>query len=821
MLQNNEITLQGVTMNLVIKNLVVKNLAIKNTVPQFLITLFLLLCIVSCSTPEEKAEKYYEKGMALLATDPDKAKLEFQNALQIKKNMTKAMYGIALVAEQKGDWKATFGLMNKVLQQDPKHVDALVKTGQLLLAGGKLDIALDRSNSALKLDKNNVPALNLHAAVQLKLNDAKGAIEYANLALAKDPGNQDAYVVLASERLVAKDEAKAIEYLDKALAKDEKNLSIHLIKIKALESLSRTKEVEQNLQKVIKLFPESTYARKTYAQFLLKFERKDEAEQQLRAITAYAPKDIQPKLDVVKFLIATKGAEAGRQELEHFVKKEPENYELAFALTNLYRAQNDPAAEDKLLNQISEKAGDTINGFKARGLIANKLILAGKKEQASLLLNSILEADKSNQQALTLRAGLALQAKKYDDAIADLRAVLGDSPDYSKAALMLATAHEASNSPELAEAHYLKAFESSKFAPEYGMPYVDFLMRRKQPERAEKVLQDMLEANPSDALVMRALAQFKISRGDYVGAQALADKAKKIGASSPVTDQIIGAISLSKNDVEGTISAFKRAYEANPNDAESLVVIVKSYVQAGKPNEALAFIDNVLKANPNNMVAKIIQGQLYTLAGNQQQASQVFNEIIQAQPNNPVGYQQLAILQQSQNKMAEAETTVNNGLIGSPKDFALKLSQASIFEATKRFDEAIKVYEEMILVRPDSDILANNLASLLTDHRTDKPSMTRAYELAKISKDSQIPQFLDTYGWASYKTGNFDEAEKALKTAIAKSPEVAIFHYHLAKVYLAKNDNAQAKQTLQDVIKYSKNQQLDEKDEVNQLLKTL
>ena len=794
---------------------------LKKTVPNILAALFLLFCIVACSTPEEKAEKYYQKGMALLETDPDKAKLEFQNALQIKKNMTKAMYGIALVAEQKGDWKATFGLMNKVLQQDPKHVDALVKTGQLLLAGGKLDIALDRSNNALKLDKNNVPALNLHAAVLLKLNDAKGAIEYANLALAKDPGNQDAYVVLASERLVAKDEAKAIEYLDKALAKNEKNLSIHLIKIKALENLSRTKDVEQNLQRVIKLFPDSAYARKTYAQFLLKFERKEEAEQQLRAIAASAPKDIQPKLDVVRFLIATKGAEAGRKELEGFVKKEPENYELAFALTNLYSAQNDPTAEDKLLNQISEKAGDTINGFKARGLIANKLIVAGKKEEASKLLNTILQADKSNQQALTLRAGLALEAKKYDEAIADLRAVLGDSPDNSKAALMLATAHEASNSPELAEEHYLKAFESSKFAPEYGMPYVDFLMRRKQPERAEKALLDMLEANPSDALVMRALAQLKISRGDYVGAQALADKAKKIGASTSVTDQIIGAISLSKNDVEGTISAFKRAYEANPNDSESLVVIVKSYVQAGKPKEAQTFIDSVLKANPNNRVAKIIQGQLYALAGNNVQASQAFNEIIQAQPNNPEGYQQLAILQQSQNQMAEAEATVNKGLIASPKDFALKLSQASIFEATKRFDDAIKVYEEMIVVRPDSDILANNLASLLTDYRTDKASMTRAYELAKISKDSQIPQFLDTYGWASYKTGNLEEAEKALKTAISKSPEMAIFHYHLAKIYLAKNDNAQAKQALQNVIKYSKNQQINEKDEVNQLLKTL
>ncbi len=816
MLQNNEITFQGVAIQGVTMNQIVKNI-----LPNILIPLFLLICIVSCSSPEEKAEKYYQKGMALLEKDPDKAKLEFQNALQIKKNMTKAMYGIALVAEQKGDWKATFGLMDKVLQQDPKHVEALVKTGQLLLGGGKLDVALERSNRALELDKNNVPALNLHAAVQLKLGDSKGAIEYANLALAKDPGNQDAYVVLASERLLAKDEAKAIEYLDKALAKNEKNLSIHLIKIKALENLSRTKEVEQNLQRVIKLFPDSAYARKTYAQFLLKYERKEEAEQQLRAIVVSAPKDIQPKLDVVKFLIATKGAEAGRKELESFVKKEPENYELAFALIDLYRVQKNQINEDKLLNQISQKAGDTPNGFKARGLIAYNLILAGKKDEANKLLNKVLEADKSNQQALTLRANLAIDAKNYDAAIADLRAVLSDSPDYSKAALMLATAHEASGSPELAEEHYLKAFESSKLTPEYGMPYVDFLMRRKQLERAEKALQDMSDANPNNALVMRALAQFKISRGDFVGAQELADKAKKIGANSTVTDQILGAISLSKNDVEGTISAFKRAYEANPNDSESLVVIVKSYVQAGKPKEALAFIDNVLKANPSNTVAKIIQGQLYTLTGNHQQASQAFNEIIQAQPNNPAGYQQLAILQQSQNQMAEAEITVNKGLIASPKDFALKLAQASIFEVTKRFEEAIKVYEEMMIVRPDSDILANNLASLLTDHRTDKASMNRAYELAKVSKDSQIPQFLDTYGWASYKTGNFDEAEKALKTAIAKSPEVAIFHYHLAKIYLAKNDNAQAKQALQNVIKYSKNQQIDEKDEVNQLLKSL
>ncbi len=809
--QNNEITLKGLTMNKFVKNIVSNSL----------ITLFLLMCVAGCSTPEEKAEKYYEKGMALLEKNPDKAKLEFQNALQIKKNMTKAMYGVALVAERKGDWKATFGLLNKVLQQDPKHIEALVKTGQILLAGGKLDIALERSNKALEIDKNNVLALNLRAAVQLKLNDAKGAIEYANLALANDPGNQDAYVLLATERLSAKDDVKAIEYLDKALVKDEKNIAVQLIRIKALENMSKVQEAEKSYQNVIRLFPDTSYVRKSYAQFLLKYDRKGEAEQQLRAIAQSNPKDMEAKLDVVRFLIATKDATAGRLELESFVKKEPENYELAFALANLYQVQKDLAQEDKLLNQISQKAGDTANGFKSRVLRAYNFTQAGKIDEAKILLNSILDKDKSNGQALILRASLALEAKNYDAAIIDLRTVLRDSPDASDAALMLAQAHESSGSPELAEEHYIQAFKSSKFSPTYGIPYTQFLMRRKQPERAEKALEDMLAANPSDAFVMRSLAQAKISRGDYAGAQQLADNAKKIGNKNILSDQILGAISFSKNDLEGTLSAFKRAHETDPNDSQPIIAIVRTYVQAGKTKEAISFINSVLKASPNNIEAKLILGQLYFTEGNTQKANQVFAEAIQAQPNNPIGYQELAAAQQQANQNEEAEKTINQGLLVAPNDFKLKLSKAGIFESAGRYEDAIKVYEQMLKDRPDSEIISNNLASLLSDHRTDGASISRAYELAKISKDSQIPQFLDTFGWASYKAGKFDEAEKALKTAVEKLPEVAIFHYHLAKVYIAKHNNLQAKQSLEQAIKYSENQQFDQKDDANQLLKSL
>lgn len=792
----------------------------KKPISNLLIALLLTTIISGCSTPEEKAEKYYQKGMALLDSNPDKAKLEFQNALQIKKSFPKAMYALGLIAESKGDFKATYDLMNEVVEKEPTNIDAQVKTGQLLLAAGKIDLALERSNKAFELDKNNVSALNLRAAIQLKLNDTKGALEYANSALAKDPNSQDAYILLATERLAAKDNQKGIEYLDKALSINDKNLPVQLIRIKALEDSAKLEEVDQSFQKVVKLFPNQAIVKRNYAQFLIKNKRLPEAEQQIRAI-AETSTDLASKLDVVKFLIATKGADAGRQELEAYVKSQPENYEMAFALVNLYQSQKLSQQEDQLLDQIKQKAGSSADGYKAQSMIAYKMIKAGKKEEASKILNTILEADKSNGQALTLRAGLALEAKDYDAAIIDLRSVTRDSPTAYNALVLLASAYENSGSPQLAEENYIKAFETSKLSPIYGTPYAQFLIRRKQPERAEKVFEDMLTANPNNSAVMGSLAQAKIARGDYAGAQALADKAKKMNENNPLVDQIQGAISSGQNDFEGALNSFKRAHEAAPNETQPIVAIVRTYIRSGKTKEAITFIDSVLKDNPNNVEAHLIKGQIFLGAGNIQDAQKVFSNVILANPQNAVSYQQLALAQQRNSQLAEAQKTIESGLVAIPKDFGLMLTQAGLYEADNRIEDAIKVYEDLLIERQGVEIVNNNLASLLLDYRSDKASFARAYTLAKDLKNSATPQFLDTFGWASYKVGELGAAEKALKLAVEKLPEVAVFQYHLAKIYIARNDTVSAKQALQKSIKLAENQHFTQKDDAIALLKTL
>ncbi|VVN99465.1 tetratricopeptide repeat protein [Pseudomonas fluorescens] len=55
--------------------------------------------------------------------------------------------------EQLGDWKKQFGLLNKVVDHDPQHLEVQVKLGRMPLAAGRLDQALAPSDTdTMKLD---------------------------------------------------------------------------------------------------------------------------------------------------------------------------------------------------------------------------------------------------------------------------------------------------------------------------------------------------------------------------------------------------------------------------------------------------------------------------------------------------------------------------------------------------------------------------------------------------------------------------------------------------------------------------------------------
>ena len=100
--------------------------------------------------------------------------------------------------------------------------------------------------------------------------------------------------------------------------------------------------------------------------------------------------------------------------------------------------------------------------------------------------------------------------------------------------------------------------------------------------------------------------------------------------------------------------------------------------------------------------------------------------------------------------------------------------------------------EAILKDQPNSLVAINNIVSLLLDYRSDKQSLERAYVLADKLKNSNVPQFGDTLGWAQYKRGNTSEAVTILEGAAKKLPNLAAVRYHLGQSYVAAGQSAKA-----------------------------
>jgi tetratricopeptide (TPR) repeat protein len=127
------------------------------------------------------------------------------------------------------------------------------------------------------------------------------------------------------------------------------------------------------------------------------------------------------------------------------------------------------------------------------------------------------------------------------------------------------------------------------------------------------------------------------------------------------------------------------------------------------------------------------------------------------------------------------------------------------------YEPAIAEYEYLLKQEPSSLVIANDLASLLSDHRTDKASLDRAHSLAAVLRNSPVPSFEDTLGWIDYQRGDNKSAVSLLEEAAKKLPNVGLIRYHLAMSYIAADQLEKASEQLNRALALTNSVELEQK----------
>ena len=753
----------------------------------------------ACSSPEEKAAAYIESAQDLFKSgNLQKAEIEYKNALQINQNLTDAWYGIALIHERRQEWPQAFSVLSKIRELNPKHVDGRIKLAQIFLASNQLDEALPDAKEILEMAPEDARAHALMAAVQFRLENYEGAQLEIKKALKIDPANNEAALVLARIYTTQKQYSQAHEILDEMIQSTPETVSPYLMKLQAYQEQGDQSGIEKVYLMLIDKFPSRLSYQHGLARFYSNNEDIDRAEKIYSNLILENPESVAEKIRFTAFIQLNRSADQAIELLKGYIQQDNDESAYKFALAAIFEQidkNSDATAIYQSIIDASEIQPDTLE---ARNKLALSELRSGNRDKATLLIDQVLTNDKNNENALLIKASLNLKDKQYDDAIVDLRTVIRDNPDSIKALSLLARAYDAAGSSELALESYIKAYRANSRNPTTASQLAEYYLRNKKTSQADDVLEESIARGNRSPVALKLAVQTKLSLQEWSAAEKFAKQLQEIEGQQALSQQMLGLVYLGKQQQDESIEAFKKAYELSPSSRKPVVALVRTYVRSGKLEEARSFLNSVLSVHANNVTAHTLLGQLSLYENQPEQAEKYFRKSIEIDPKHTPGYRSLARIYLSDNQPDKAVRVIIDALEVMPENPVLRITLASIYENQKDYNKAIGIYENLLKKNPDLIIARNNLASLLTDHRKDEASLSKARSIVTGFSDSKIPHFRDTYAWAQVNSGlQLEQAISILEGVVKEVKGVPVFRYHLGKAYEKKGDLNKAVEQLE------------------------
>ena len=753
-----------------------------------LLAVSVLALAAACSSPEQKLERYSQNAAELLAEgDLAKAYIQYQNAIKINEEHVPSLLGLAEIAEQRQDFQAMFGFLQRIVRLDPTQVEAQVKIGKLYLIGSDETTALEQAEKALAIEPENLNATALKAGVLMKIGDNAGAVELARDILAKDPANAEAVTVLATDYSVNGDYDAALAELDKALAIDPQMAMLQLLRIHLLKKVGRTEEARAGYATLIDLFPEQSAYRRVYASELIRDKDYEGAREQLEAIVSIEPDNFDAKLDVIRAVKVASGSAAAEAKLQSYISADPGNSKLKLWLSDFYVSEGDKGKAKDVLNELASGKDQDV-ALQAKNKITTLMLGDGDREGATALINEILEADERNTDALIKRAAIQIEAEQYDQAIVNLRTALDNSPDSYDAMLLMSAAFEKQDNFSFAQAELAKAYEGSKRDAKVANHFARFLLRRKNTSRAEEVLVSSLASHPGNIENLRLLASIRLVTQNWRGAEEVGVLLEQAGDKSALASNIKSAAYVGLEDFDSVIETLSARSETAPLDTRPLAALVNAYIREERTDEAEALLLRMLETDPENYAAKLSLARVYSVKSDFPKFEAALNSATETNPDRAEAYELLYRSYLGAGRRADAAALIERGLRAAPDNDALRVFKADVLLQEGDREGALALYTDLLETRPNDQIIANNFVSLSSDLRSDPASIAKALEVSKKIEGLDNPFYRDTVGWAHYRAGDYATAIDFLTKALTDAEGNAEMLYHLGAAQLASGD---------------------------------
>jgi len=322
-------------------------------------------------------------------------------------------------------------------------------------------------------------------------------------------------------------------------------------------------------------------------------------------------------------------------------------------------------------------------------------------------------------------------------------------------------------------------------------------------DRAITLFQGAIQKDPNFALAHAGLGEAYWSRyertkdAQWTGeARRAVEEARRIDPDQAAVRYSLAVIYRGTGRVDDAIAELNRALALRPNSDDAYRLLGDIFAARGKSEDAVAAYRKAIEIRPNFWGNHRSLGVTFLRAGRYPEAITAFHRVTELQPDLSWGFQSLGLAHHAAGNLPEAVKNYEQAIRLGPSPASYS-NLGTVYYRQARFEEAARMYQKALELRPGSPATLRNLGDAyrrLGRTQEAESSYVQAIELTrdilKVNpKDGRTLGMLALY---EAKLGRKIEAARHGAQALREAPDDGEVLYRNAVVHALAGERKKA-----------------------------
>jgi putative PEP-CTERM system TPR-repeat lipoprotein len=323
-----------------------------------------------------------------------------------------------------------------------------------------------------------------------------------------------------------------------------------------------------------------------------------------------------------------------------------------------------------------------------------------------------------------------------------------------------------------------------------------FHFRAGEPKKALELLEKAVTQAPDDSEVLELAGQVQLAAGERIRALATFSKWASQQPASPQALFRLATAQLANDDPSGAAASLRKAIQHRTRFTEAQVLLARVETSAGRHSNALQVAAQIQAEAPKSPLGWIVEGDVLMAAKKYAPAVKAYETALERRKSGESTVKLHAALVKA-GRTQEAEGLLKTWIRDQPADLTSQYYLAEYYMESKRFADAVALYERLASERSADVVLLNNVAWCYQQLK-DKRAVETAEKALKLTPDN--PAVMDTLGWILVELGKVDKGVDLLRKAASLAPKSPDIRFHYASGLAKSGDRVQAKEQLERLL---------------------